>query len=266
MSALRCLLLLCLFAMLAACKREGDGAGEMSMRVYQVPAERAQAVVVSINQALSMNRAPDSKAPLLGQASLGGNGQVIVLAADSLHPSIEKSLQDIMASQPIGADARGQLRLRFWSVDMLPGAENDSPGLATIESALAELRKNAGAVHFALRDHMESVSTDVPSPGGGQPRRSWDSVRVGTTNEPVRQVLTYSIDSRNGVHSLELQFSDANHPGPSQPGEALGIYTATTVTLGQTLVLASQPVMPIAEGAPGATRYYILRVDAVDAG
>lgn len=257
-------LLLCLAVLLSACSAGSADREEMSMRVYQVPPDRAQAVMVSLNQALAMNRAPASEALPLGQASLGGDGQIIVLAANSLHPSIEKSLETIMASQPADSGARERLRLRFWSVDMLAGAQADSAGLASVENALSELREKAGDVHFVLRDSIESISTEQPH-RVAHARRDWDSVRVGTEDEAVRQSLTYAVAKANGRYTLEFQFSDANHPGKARGTDGLGIYTTTTVQLGQTLVLASQPVMPVTAGSTGATRYYIVRVEPTDA-
>lgn len=234
------------------------------MRVYEVPPDRASALVYSLNQALFAGPRPDgdSSQAALGKVSLGGHGQLIVVADASLHPSIERSLQAIMAATPAGGAAEPQLRLRFWSVDFLAGGGSDAPALRSLKPALDELRSAAGQGHFALRDHLESVSAVDPGRQRGV-RRHWDSVRVGAEGEVVEQALGYTIEKADGAYQLALEFNDRNFP-PSKHGAVdRKTTTSTSLVLGQTLVLASQPFVSPAPSTESGMRYYIIRVDPV---
>lgn len=261
MPAFRLLLPMLLVLSLIGCdgadKAPASPADGMTMRVYSVPADRAGALVYSLNEALA-----PTKDQALGKVSLGADGQIIVLAPDSLHPSIEKSLQQIVSGAPqeVG-NTTPQLRLRMWSVDALPGAGEDSADLEPLDAALGELRKARGVVHFVLRDEVESVSTD-----GLNVRRTWGAHGVGN----AAQVLKYRIDRSAGKRSLNFSFQDSNYmqaEGRSSPSGVIDTFveTTTAAVIGQTLVLASQPVAGADKESPAATRYYIVRIDEVGA-
>lgn len=238
-------------------KSPADG---MTMRVYTVPPERAQDLASSLNQALA-----PSQEHALGKATLGSDGQIIVLAPDSLHPSIEKSLQDITSATPAVGNSNPQLRLRLWSVDAVPATGEDSSGLAGIKGALDELRKQRGPLHFVLRDEIESVSTD-----NDEVRRTW-RVRKPVANGPtVQQSLNYRISRETGTRKIFLAFNDTNVPSGSPPDTAYShasnlVETSTVVVSGQTLVLAGQPLPDEEESPAGITRYYIIRIDELGA-
>jgi hypothetical protein len=255
--------LLCCLVLVAACgPRVSSDPAAMTMRVHSVPPDRAEAMMGSLNRALRLGSESS-----VGTVSLGAPGELIVLAPESLQPSIEQSVQKLNAAHPdSGTRAVPQLRLRFWSVDASPGPGEDSPGLAPIAPALDALRKVQGDAHFVLRDEVESVSAD------GRPvRRDWSAAPTAQDARPATQKLQYSIMADRGQRWLELSFHDANHPRQAgatpgnAPRAATSISTSTTVTLGQTLVLATQPALAATPGGAASTRYYIVRVDDVGA-
>lgn len=85
MSVFRILMVLLLVGALVGCDvaRNPPASADMSMRVYDVPPERAVSIRDSLNEAMSL--AQDGA---VGKASIGADGRLVVLAPDALHASI----------------------------------------------------------------------------------------------------------------------------------------------------------------------------------
>ncbi len=262
--------------LLAGCSVGGsassDGAApRMEVRVYAVPPERTEALGNTLNAVFST-----SENAAIGKASSPAPGQLVVLAPANLHASIEASLRALTsdANPAVPVAAPKQFRLSFWSVDALPESGKDDLELEPLQGALGEARKQLGPVRFVLRDEVSAVSS------AGQPvERSWPGAKLTNDSGRPVQKLRYQLeDTAPAGLKLTLSNSDQVPVVLSRDGQNelqyvnVGSNTTTALRLGQTLVLARNPIPrdPVSTGettvSNRTTRLYLVRVDDVPAG
>ncbi|HEY0178318.1 MAG TPA: hypothetical protein VGC30_01660 [Dokdonella sp.] len=241
---------------LAGCGGDGD-APKMEVRVYAVPTEQTDALRQALANVLS---AAADKTPT-GHVSSPAPGQLIVLAPKNLQGSIEASLRALTKDAPppaAAATATGPLRLSFWSVDAVPEAGPDDAALTQLVPALEEVRKQFGAVHFELRDHVSAVSDPNQTV-----QRSWLGVAGAGASPPLKQ-LQYSFKKEADGLALTIQFGDQLPIGHGGTGYVnAGSQTTTTVRPGQTLILTQSPIPDPDAASSTLTRLYLVRVDDV---
>ena len=262
-------LFMALFALGGCDGNHGDAAAQkMEVRVYQVPPDSTNALMQTLNKVFE-----NGDKASLGKVSSPSPGQLVVLAPASLQGSVEASLRALAKDQPIIAAASSSapdapLRLSFWSVDAVPEAGDDDPTLTELAPALAEVRKQLGAVHFELRDEASGVAGL-----GKTSTRSWLGSSIAGSNPPKKQLL-YTLSRIGGTLELSINFQDEIPFRRNENGQVNVDYsyarveTTTTVRLGQTLVVTQSPIPDIeSSGATPVmlTRLYLVRIDEVPA-
>lgn len=214
--------------LLAACERpSGDDAAAdppRTLRVYAVPAERAQELQGALAGALGKN----------GSVSLAKPDRLIVVAPQVLQTSVAENLGSLMQAAPPAAPDPGPVRLTAWVVDVADGATVD-PRLKPLESTLDALRETLAAPGFSLFGQMAitgDVGERVPSQSTGDGRVQLQ-VRLTPAEGGVRAYLSV------GADRMQLQ-------------------TQTRLTFGETVVLAQ--AMPQDAGG-SRVRLVIVRAD-----
>jgi len=262
--------------LLAGCSPGGSPSGDaaaqhMEMRVYAVPPEQTDALGNTLNTVFAT-----SGSVSIGKASSPVPGQLLVLAPANLHGSIEASLRALTngGGPAAAAAAPKQFRLSFWSVDALPESGKDDLELEPLQGALGEARKQLGPVRFVLRDEVSAVSS-----AGQSVQRSWPGAKLTNDSGRPVQKLQYQLeDVAPAGLKLTLSNSDQVPVVLSRDGQNdvqyvnVGSNTTTAIRLGQTLVLARNPIPrdPVSTGettvSNRTTRLYLVRVDDVPAG
>ncbi len=215
--------------LLAACERTPDssaGGGTeppSTLRVYTVPADRAQEIYNALRGALGKN----------GSVSLALPDQLIVVAPQTLQTSVAENLGDLMKAAPPAADP-GPVRLQVWVVDVADTATVD-PRLKPVETALNALRESLVAPGFVLFA-QSAITGDVGERAPGQTARD-GRVALEARMSPVADGVRANIE----VVAGRLQLA-----------------TQTRLNFGETVVLAQ--AMP--EDAGGSrVRLVIVRAD-----
>lgn len=216
--------------LLAACDRpDGTTAGATAeppstLRVYSVPAERAQALQGALAVALGKN----------GRVSLAPPDRLIVVAPQVLQTSVAENLGELMKAAPPAAPDPGPVRLVTWVVDVAEVATVDTR-LKPIESTLAALREPLAAPGFSLFGQI-AISGDVgeqaPTQSAGDGRTQLQ-VRLTPAEGGVRAYISV------GAGPMQLQ-------------------TQTRLKFGETVVLAQ--AMPQDAGG-SRVRLVIVRAD-----
>lgn len=218
-----------LLLLLAACERTPGGAGTaaeppQSLRVYTVPAERAEALHQALAGAIGKN----------GRVSLAPPDRLIVVAPDGLQTSVAENLGSLIPAAPPAAPDPGPVRLITWVVDVADGSTLD-PRLKPIEATLAALREPLGAPGFALYGQL-AITGDVGE------RAPTQSAGDGRTRLQVR------LSQAEGGVRADIE---------AEAGR-MHLRTQTRLKFGETVVLAQ--AMP--EDAGGSrVRLVIVRAD-----
>lgn len=221
--------------LLAACDRQSDSQAipsdylPKSLRVYQVPAERAEGLRDALAGALG-----DS-----GRVSLAPPDRLIVVAPASLQTSVAENLGELMkATGPVdgdaGADDLGPVRVVAWIVDVAD-TTTDDPRLKPLQSTLDAVRETLGAPGFSLHAQL-AVTANVE-------RRS----RSASTGVGGSQLAVRLSPATGGTHA-EI----------SVRAGQMGTETRTLLKFGETVVLAQ--AMPEDEGG-SRIRLVIVRAD-----
>jgi hypothetical protein len=132
--------------LLAACDRQAGSAGvaaaspPMSLRVYTVPAERAEAISDALGSAIGASG---------GHVSLAPPDRLIVVAPPLLQTSVAENLGELMNAAPPAAADPGPVRIVAWVVDVSDTATVD-PRLQPLQSALEAIREALAAPGFTL--------------------------------------------------------------------------------------------------------------------
>ncbi len=219
--------------LLAACERTPDssaGGGTeppSTLRVYTVPAERAQELQLALAGALGNN----------GRVSLALPDQLIVVAPQTLQTSVAENLGDLMkAAQPAAPDP-GPVRLTAWVVDVADEVTVD-PRLKPVEATMDTLRETLAAPGFSLFGQSAvtgDVSERAPGQSTGDGRCQLESAADAGAEGGVRANIEVVV----GAGLTQLQ-------------------TQTRLKFGETVVLAQ--AMP--EDAGGSrVRLVIVRAD-----
>lgn len=219
--------------LLAACDRQSASSATptadlpKTLRVYTVPAERAEALRDALNNAMGDN----------GRVSLAPPDRLIVVAPVVLQTSVAENLGDLTkaaASAAPPAAESGPVRLVVWIVDVADAAPVD-PRLLPLQSTLDAVRETLAAPGFALYGQL-AITAAV---GERAPRQS-----AGDGRAQLDARLTPAPD---GVHAnLTLMAG------------RLTVQTQTRLKFGETVVLAQ--AMPEEEGT-SRVRLVIVRAD-----
>lgn len=216
--------------LLVACDRQAGSAGTptadlpKNLRVYTVPAERAEGLRDALAGALGDN----------GRVSLAPPDRLIVVAPLLLQTSVAENLGDLMKAAPPAAADPGPVRLVAWIVDVSDGTAMD-PRLQPLESTLMALRDALAAPGFALYGQLAvtgNVGERVPQQAAADGRSQMEA-RLTPADGGVHAYLTL----RSGPMTVESQ---------------------TRLKFGETVVLAQ--AMPEDEGV-SRIRLVIVRAD-----
>jgi hypothetical protein len=222
--------------LLAACDRQAGSAGvaaaspPMSLRVYTVPAERAEAIADALGSALGASG---------GHVSLAPPDRLIVVAPPLLQTSVAENLGELMkAAGPEAADAATDdsppVRVVAWIVDVADAATVD-PRLQPLQSTLEAVRETLAAPGFTL--HAQLAVTANVGKRAGAPMTG-----VGGTQ----------------LHARLLPVDGGVHADIRLMAGSMAVETRTRLRFGETVVLAQ--AMP--EDAGGSrVRLVIVRAD-----
>ncbi len=209
----------------------------MVMRVYDVPAERAQDIRVALSAVLSTGT---EKTPSLGRATLSGTNQIVVLAPLSTQSTIAAAVEKLGGGKSAAVYGSGSVRLSLWLVDAIPGAGSDDRATGAIAAALAEARSTMGEVHFEVHDAV----TLTGLPNGG--RMEAFSGRRTSVKAELRPIA-------GGVQG-ELEI------GGGEPGNVkLGV----SLKFQQTLVLAELARHDDGDTRPGTRRIFVVQAEPI---
>jgi len=216
--------------LLAACDRQSGSTATptadlpQTLRVYTVPAERAESLRNALAGALGDN----------GRVELAPPDRLIVVAPVVLQTSVAENLGDLTkAAAPAAADP-GPVRIVAWVVDVADAATDD-PRLQPLQSTLEAVRETLAAPGFTLYGQVAltgSVGVRAFSQRAGD-RRVELNVRLAPAEGGV--LAEFNI----GANHMQLN-------------------TETRLKFGETVVLAQ--AMPEEEGA-SRVRLVIVRAD-----
>lgn len=216
--------------LLAACDRQSGSTATptadlpQTLRVYTVPAERAESLRNALAGALGDN----------GRVELAPPDRLIVVAPVVLQTSVAENLSDLTkAAAPAAADP-GPVRIVAWVVDVADAATVD-PRLQPLQSTLEAVRETLAAPGFTLYGQVAltgSVGVRAFSQRAGD-RRVELNVRLAPAEGGV--LAEFNI----GANHMQLN-------------------TETRLKFGETVVLAQ--AMPEEEGA-SRVRLVIVRAD-----
>ncbi len=220
--------------LLAACDRQlaspASPAADLpkTLRVYTVPAERAEALRDAIGSALGASG---------GHVSLAPPDRLIVVAPAILQTSVAENLGDLTKAAPPAAADPGPVRIVAWVVDV---ADSDAvdPRLQPLQSTLEALRETLSAPGFTLYGQVALTGSM-----GAPERSSWHKA---------------------GDRRIELNVRMAPAEGGVLAEFAIGanrmqLSTQTRLKFGETVVLAQ--AMPDDEAGSSRVRLVIVRAD-----
>lgn len=222
--------------LLAGCDRQAGSAGAVaqdtpkSLRVYTVPAERAEGIRDALGSALGASG---------GHVSLAPPDRLIVVAPLTLQTSVAENLGELMkAAGPENVDAAAEdptpVRVVAWIVDVADAATVD-PRLQPLQATLEAVRETLAAPGFVLHAQL-AVTANVD--------KRADSAMTGV-----------------GGTQLHVRLSPAPGGANAKIGVrsgSMGIDTQTRLKFGETVVLAQ--AMPEDEGG-SRVRLVIVRAD-----
>jgi hypothetical protein len=216
--------------LLAACDRQVGSAGTptddppKTLRVYTVPAERAEVIRDALRNAMGDN----------GKVSLASPDRLIVVAPLVLQTSIEENLGELIKAAPTTAADPGPVRIVAWVVDVSDAATVD-PRLQPLLSTLEAIRESLAAPGFTLYGQVALTAS------------------VGAEQ----------FGHRAGDGRVELNVRMAPAEGGVLAGLSIGanrmqLETRTRLKFGETVVLAQ--AMPNDDGG-SRVRLVIVRAD-----
>lgn len=204
------------------------------MRVYDVPAERAQDIRSALSVALDNGTAAHAS---LGRVTLSGTNQVLVLAPVLTQGTIADAVQKLGGGAVVANVAASTVRLELWLVDTDSSAGADDAALQPIQQALDAARPSLGMVRFRMHDQL----TLAAMPNGGL--ASARSGRLTEVDAHLRPIST-------GIQ-VELKVA---------AGDLARLESTTSLKLGETMVLAQ---LSAGGDAASATRLYVLRATSL---
>lgn len=143
---------------LCACARTSEAEqGVHTLRVYQVPPARTEALGMALNDVFG---AGEGQAPV-GKASSRVPGQLLVLAPDALHASIDDTLGQLVSGTKDRTTAGSNVQLHFWLIDAVPGPSNrtaSSAPAAVVEALERQFPGHAFQLHDQARLGIQALS------------------------------------------------------------------------------------------------------------
>lgn len=215
--------------LLAACDRQSASIATptadlpKTLRVYTVPAERAESLRNALAGALGDN----------GRVELAPPDRLIVVAPVLLQTSVAENLGDLTkAAAPAAADP-GPVRLAVWVVDVADSGTVD-PRLLPLESTLMALRDTLAAPGFTLYGQV-AITSDSDARG---PKTSDGRTHLNARLTPIEGGVLADIDVA---------------------AEHMQVRSQTRLKFGETVVLAQ--AMPDDESGTSRVRLVIVRAD-----
>lgn len=127
----------------------GSATDERTVRIFQVPVDRADAIATSLRAMLFT--AHERAAPL-GNASVVAPGQLLVSAPATMQESIAAAVAELSSGGSVagGADNAVPVLVDLWVLGTGPAGEPDDPQLAVAAPALEAARGSLGLGSFRL--------------------------------------------------------------------------------------------------------------------
>lgn len=210
--------------MIAACQSGGDhasssaGAAPMELKLYSVPAARADAIHRSLSQALGAR----------ASVSAASTGRLLIYASRDTQASIGQAIEAMdKAAPPVASTSPANnqgLQIRFWVVDAFSGPGSDDPALKELAPAFASVTKSLGPMHFILATRAFSASS------------MGHAGQIQTGSPTSGQVFDFSSKPADDGHvQLHVGYYDASQGGLAR------LQTDLDVQPGQYVVLAQGP-------------------------
>lgn len=241
---------------LAGCQPTRRGATPaadgMTLQIYDVPADRTQAIAGTVNRALG------GLASKLGGTgvTIAGPGKLLVYASPDTQSSIGKVIETL-GKTTTQSVAPVKMNVHFWVVDGERGSGEDDPALKNLAGSLATLRQTMGPLHFKL-EQASALEGTLDEDGS-----------LTTANGPYQRYFSFRVASVNGDSvRLHLVYQDGGSSGLRQ------LDTSIDTTFGHYTVLAQAPgaCPPPAAGLriasctdKPALRLLVVRVDRLPA-
>lgn len=218
--------------LLAACDRQSASTATptadlpKTLRVYTVPAERAEGLRDALAGALGDN----------GRVELAPPDRLIVVAPVVLQTSVAENLGDLTKAAAPAAPDPGPVRIVAWVVDVSDAATVD-PRLQPLQSTLEAVRETLAAPGFTLYGQL--ALTGSVSGGPLNRNRAGDGrVELNVRMTPAEGGVLAEFNI--GANRMQLD-------------------TQTRLKFGETVVLAQ--AMPDDEGGSSRVRLVIVRAD-----
>ncbi len=133
----------------------------LSIQIYEVPTEHEERIRDSLRAVLFSNS--DKRTPI-GHASIPMPGRLVVLAPDSLHGSIQATVETLsagvirVASSDSAINAPERVRMELWLARVVPDDQSIAPELASVAPALDVLRSVLGDSGYAFVDRSFALA------------------------------------------------------------------------------------------------------------
>lgn len=129
-----------------------DQQSETVVRSYSVAPEIAREMKGALSEALSA-RTKDGVP--IGNVSQTPDGQILVTAPESVQKGVQQILAEVAAKK---LPSTPTIHFEFWLVSATAtagaGSNEPDPGLAEISSALGDIQRSKGALHFELVENL----------------------------------------------------------------------------------------------------------------
>lgn len=217
--------------LLAACDRQSASTATptadlpRTLRVYTVPAERAESLRNALAGALGDG----------GRVELAPPDRLIVVAPVVLQTSVAENLGDLTKAATPAPTYPGPVRLVVWIVDVADDGVDD-PRLKPLHATLESIRETLTASGFSLFGQLSisgNVGERIPSQSAG--------------------------DGRTQLEARLTPAAGGVHADISVGAEAMQVHTQTRLKFGETVVLAQ--AMPDDEAGASRVRLVIVRAD-----
>jgi hypothetical protein len=225
----------------------------VTIRSYAVAPEIAGEMRSALNEVLNIPSKDGVSA--LARVSLTADGRLLVSAPESIQKGVESLLAEVATDKPAPTPT---IHFEMWLVSAVPDTATPSdngPGLAEVGTALADIQKSRGPLHFELTEKLalqaRAANQDSEIQGAHFALRVIPTVRPDSKGDPV-------IAARIDVQMINSQMSGPIFGGFINPGSLKAL---AEFRPGQLLVIgqSSLPARPGANPSPDTQEYYIVR-------
>lgn len=189
---------------LCGCARTGEAArDERTLRVYQVPSARTEALGKALNDVFWTGK---DEAPV-GKASSRVPGQLLVLAPDAMHASIDETLGKLASGTAQGSVSASNVQLRFWLIDAVPESAGGSarPAPAPV---VESLRREFPGQAFRVHDQAQLGIRGMDGNGSLRTRAGTEiRARVGAEGNGLLADLEIVTETESGHSPLQTKIA-----------------------------------------------------------